>query len=105
MRRVISVFRKGAKVKKWLILLILLSIFPFSCQQKQFQVTTIKEQVKNFSEGKIIDVTAVFDKYSKKEIPEFTEGNWAIAVHSYKTGYTYYYDNNNRFLGRKKREI
>jgi len=102
------VFRKGAKMKKWLILLVFLSFFPVGCQQKQqeqYQVTTIKEQIKNFNEGKIIDVTAVFDKYSKKEIPEFTQGTWTVAVYSYKTGYTYYYDNNNRFLGRKKREI
>ena len=103
MRRV---FRKGAKMKKWLILLVFLSFFPAGCKQKQqeqYRVTTFREQVQNFNEGKIIDVTAVFDKY--KEIPEFTQGTWTIAVYSYKTGYTYYYDRDNKFLGRKKREI
>lgn len=92
-------------MKKWLILLVLLSILPFGCQQKQYQIVTIKEQVKNFNEGKIIDTTAVLDKYSKKDIPEFGEGHWTVAVYSYKTGYMYYYDNRNSFLGRKKRDL
>lgn len=51
---------------------------------------------------KIIDTVALLESRPEQEIVEFSQGLWAIAVKNLKTGYTYYYDSGNTFLGRKQ---
>ena len=88
-------------VKK-IIVFSLLLLFLVACQQEQFQITTRSPEKKALDEQKMIDTTAVLENYEEGNIPEFKGGYWAIAVHSLKTGYTYYYDSNNKFLGRER---
>jgi len=83
------------------VLILLSFVLLIGCQKKAFEIIGMDEPKK--AEGKkMIDVTTVLEEHGGKKIPTFEGGGWAIAVRSLKSGYTYYYDSNNNFLGRKK---
>jgi hypothetical protein len=83
-------------------LILLLAVFSISCRQEKPYQLTVSKEPRVISEGKVIDVTAILEEYGGKKIAEFEGGSWAVAVRSLKSGYTYYYDSSNNFLGRSK---
>ena len=81
-----------------------------ACQQSQTTSESVLEaasyevvkSVATQEAVQMIDVVATLEGQLDSDVKEFSSGAWAIAVKNLNTGYTYYYDSSNNFLGRKK---
>ncbi|MCF7907548.1 MAG: hypothetical protein K9L86_01550 [Candidatus Omnitrophica bacterium] len=85
-------------------ILFALLLVMVSCGPKPSQVYRIisNESSKELIvDNKVIDITELLEKDGGSNVSEFEEGPWVIAVHSEKTGYTYFYDQNNKLLGKR----
>jgi len=90
---------------------LLLSISSVGCQRQQskedassatYEVIAAAGTVTPSATTKMIDTLALLERQPEEAVAEFTQGPWAVAVRNLKTGYTYYYDSDNTFLGRRK---
>jgi len=90
---------------------LLLVTAVFGCQRQQpkesvsaasYKVFTPAGVMPSKTAAKMIDTVELLESYPQGNIAEFTGGSWAIAVKNLTTGYTYYYDSSNTFLGRRK---
>ncbi|MBU2044155.1 MAG: hypothetical protein KJ977_05160 [Candidatus Omnitrophica bacterium] len=85
-------------------LFLFLLLFVFGCAGKPPSgYTTIQNKTSNqpVDEKQLIDVTEFIERNDNEGVGEFKGGQWAIAVHSDKTGYTYFYDDSNKLLGKR----
>ena len=85
------------------IILVIGSLLILACQKESYQVVTNPNKTGSVNAKDIIDITATLEGYGEDNIPEFSGGSWAIAVGNPRTGYIYYYDASNKFLGREKK--
>jgi hypothetical protein len=67
-----------------------------------YEVISRQENIPQEEASLMVDVVALLESRPESEISEFTSGPWAVAVKNLDSGYTYYYDSSNNFLGRKK---
>jgi ABC-type Fe3+-hydroxamate transport system substrate-binding protein len=100
-------------MKYFSYLVIILIGFSFiSCQrnaplEEEVQIKSSYEVLVNdknppqMQAVKMVDVVALLESEPESGIIEFSGGPWSIAVKNLDTGYTYYYDSSNNFLGRK----
>lgn len=82
----------------------LLLLFILGCVSKPSQAykaihNESDQELANKAEA--IDITELIEQDDDVKVAEFKEGQWVIAVRSERTGYTYYYDANNKLLGRR----
>ena len=85
-------------------LVLFLLIFIFGCSSKPskgYAVIPSPANKEPVNEKQLIDITELVERTNGDEISEFKDGQWLIAVHSYKTGYTYFYDRSNKLLGKR----
>jgi len=83
----------------WLLVLFILGCV--SNPSSDYQAISNETDPQTQDSKKAIDITELIEQRGDTEVADFKEGPWTIAVHSFKTGYTYYYDENNRLLGKR----
>jgi len=83
---------------------LVISLLLFGCIGKPSQDYSAIHNESNeelANKAKAIDTTELIEQNNDVRVPEFETGQWLVAVHSEKTGYTYYYDANNKLLGQR----